>query len=317
MENSLPTCSLKIDVDTLEGYLTGVPLLLDVLGDLGIKATFCVAMGPDHSGRAVRRVFTKRGFLAKMLRTKAVSMYGMKTLMYGTLLPGPRIAAAKPQLLHDILAAGHELIPHGWDHVDWHDFLSKWNLERTREHLQLAANEMERLTSQPVRAFASPGWQATANSMQVQQELGFLYAADTRGWRPFFPTAGERVFTVLQLPTTLPTLDEFISAEMTRDDVLRLMLERTLKPPQPLHDQADVEDPHPAHVYTLHAELEGRDWADWFRDYLISLQGHGVTFPTMAELAQQVIARGDVPIYQVKDGDLPGRAGYVACQEMV
>ena len=37
----------------------------------GVPASFFVAMGPDHSGRAIRRLFTHKGFLQKMLRTGA------------------------------------------------------------------------------------------------------------------------------------------------------------------------------------------------------------------------------------------------------
>ena len=42
------------------------------------------------TGRALRRVF-RPGFLSKVKRTSVISHYGIKTLMYGTLLPGPHI----------------------------------------------------------------------------------------------------------------------------------------------------------------------------------------------------------------------------------
>ena len=45
---------LKVDVDTWQGFREGVPALLQVLGERGIKASFYVALGPDHSGRARR-----------------------------------------------------------------------------------------------------------------------------------------------------------------------------------------------------------------------------------------------------------------------
>ena len=115
--------ALKVDVDTLVGFKEGVPALLRVLGARGVPASFFVAMGPDHSGRAIRRLFTHKGFLQKMLRTGAPRLYGLKTMLYGTLLPGPPIAASAPELLLRITAAGHELGLHGYDHVLWQDRL--------------------------------------------------------------------------------------------------------------------------------------------------------------------------------------------------
>ena len=109
--------ALKVDVDTFRGMREGLPRLLDILAERKIRATIFVSMGPDHSGRAIRRIFTKPGFLTKMLRTKAVSLYGPRTVLYGTLLPGPRIAGRNAGLFRRIEGEGHEAGVHGWDHV--------------------------------------------------------------------------------------------------------------------------------------------------------------------------------------------------------
>ena len=68
----------------------GVPALVEVLRRHGAQATFLFSLGPDHTGRALRRVF-RRGFLRKVARTSVGSNYGLRTLCYGTLLPGPDI----------------------------------------------------------------------------------------------------------------------------------------------------------------------------------------------------------------------------------
>ena len=69
--------AIKIDVDTKRGYDEGVPRMLDVFKQENIKATFFFSMGTDNSGKAICRIFRK-GFLTKMLRTKAPSTYGFK-----------------------------------------------------------------------------------------------------------------------------------------------------------------------------------------------------------------------------------------------
>ena len=65
--------------------------LLEIFAARRIRASFFFSFGPDRSGRAVARVFTKPGFLSKMIRSRAASLYGFPTVIYGTLLPAPMI----------------------------------------------------------------------------------------------------------------------------------------------------------------------------------------------------------------------------------
>ena len=121
---------LKIDVDTYVGMKQGVPRLLSILAHFGIQATFYLSMGPDASGRAILQLVKNPRFLKKMLRTNAGRLYGMKTALYGTLLPSPMIALSFPELVEQIISAGHEVEFHAWDHRRWQDELytrsSEW-----------------------------------------------------------------------------------------------------------------------------------------------------------------------------------------------
>ena len=58
--------ALKIDVDTLRGTREGVPNLVELLRRHGVGATFLFSVGPDHTGRAIRRVF-RPGFMQPYL----------------------------------------------------------------------------------------------------------------------------------------------------------------------------------------------------------------------------------------------------------
>ena len=115
--------ALKVDVDTYAGTRDGVPNLLADLARFGAKATFYFSMGPDNSGKALRRIFTRKGFLKKQLRSGAPSAYSLKTMLYGVLLPAPMIAASFPGVLRETEQRGHEVGIHCWDHVKWHDYL--------------------------------------------------------------------------------------------------------------------------------------------------------------------------------------------------
>src|SRR5438046_10151152 len=82
--------ALKIDVDTLRGTREGVPNLVELLRRQQAGATFLFSVGPDHTGRAIKRVF-RPGFFSKVRRTSVVNHYGVKTLIYGTMLQGSAI----------------------------------------------------------------------------------------------------------------------------------------------------------------------------------------------------------------------------------
>ena len=202
--------ALKVDVDTLVGFKEGVPALLDIFRARGVPASFFVAMGPDHSGRAIRRLFTHKGFLQKMLRTGAPRLYGLKTMLYGTLLPGPAIAASAPELLRSITAAGHELGIHGYDHVLWQDRLPKMSRTAVAAEICRAQKVFLEILGYRAISFAAPGWQCTPPALDALVAEHFYYLSNTRGYAPYFPRVGTRAWPVLEIPTTLPTMDELL-----------------------------------------------------------------------------------------------------------
>src|SRR5699024_6637861 len=119
---------LKVDVDTLRGTREGTPALLRLFERRGIPATFLFSVGPDPTGRALRRLF-KPGCLAKVLRTAVPSTYGLKTLTYGTLLPGPHIGREAGAEMRTVREAGFEVGLHSWDHVRWQDAVARKGAE--------------------------------------------------------------------------------------------------------------------------------------------------------------------------------------------
>ncbi len=131
------TIGIAVHVDTREGMKKGVPILLGFFRKYGIKTSFFVPMGKDHTGWTIKRVFKRKGFLKKSgtgrIWSAAVSK---KTLMYGLLLPGPQIAKENKALLHRIINEGHELGIHGHDHVYWHDHIKDFDRKKTEEETE-------------------------------------------------------------------------------------------------------------------------------------------------------------------------------------
>jgi undecaprenyl phosphate-alpha-L-ara4FN deformylase len=299
----IPRLGLKIDVDTLEGFLKGMPALMEVLDAFKVKASFFLALGPDHSGRAIFRIFRQRGFLEKMWRTRAPALYGFKTMFYGTLVPGPQIGAAAPHLLPQLAAAGHEVGLHGYDHVRWHDHLFHLPAEKVAREIAQAQDTYTALMGQPASAFAAPGWQCSLSSRTALAAQNFLYGSDTRGTAPYFPAFGDTVTRVLEIPTTLPTLDELLGFHGCRpQDFTSLVLSR-------------LENGRPQ-VLTIHAEVEGGPFREDFARLLAHCRRQGVEFFRLGDWARELLQEpASLPVAQVSCQRLPGRAGYVSCQE--
>src|SRR6202161_3346165 len=130
---------LKVDVDTLRGTREGVPRLTALLKKLGVDATFYFSVGPDHTGRAMRRVFRK-GFAQKVARTSVLKHYGLKTLLYGVLLPGPDIGREAGAVMRGVHERGFEVGLHTYDHVRWQDGVADATEEWTRIHFERGLN---------------------------------------------------------------------------------------------------------------------------------------------------------------------------------
>jgi len=297
--NSPPRVALKVDCDTYVGTRDGVPRLLEVFAARGILATFFFSYGPDRSGVAVRRVFTKRGFLKKILRSRAASLYGFPTILYGTFLASPMIGERCAGQIRAAARAGHETGVHGWDHVGWHDHLDHWSEKKIREEYGRAHEEHQRIFGSPARASAAPGWTANARSLAVEEERSLLYTSSTRGGRPFFPSAGGRVFKTLEVPTTLPTLDETLAwPELATDEDQRRFFQAAVKATE---------------VHTIHAEVEGRTKLPLFGQILDGWISNGIAVVTLEELARETLAREEeIPAQPLTRTTLPGRAGIVA-----
>src|SRR5579883_2246352 len=208
--------ALKVDVDTHQGLREGVPRLAEMLAAKGISATFFVAMGPDNSGRAIWRIVRNRGFVSKMWRTKAVSMYGWRTILSGTLLPSRPIASAFPGLLRDLINAGFEVGVHGYDHVRWQDNLDHLGERGISHEIERGLEVYHTLLGVPAHSFAAPGWRTNGVALGILDSKGLAYRSDTRGRQPYRCLVDGQVMLTPEIPTTLPTLDELMGTNGLR-----------------------------------------------------------------------------------------------------
>lgn len=289
--------SLRVDVDTLEGSLKGIPALLRLLDKHGMRASFYFSFGPDNSGKAIRRIFRK-GFLAKMRRTNAGKLYGLKTMMYGTLLPAPVIwkrAAAEMRLAKE---AGHEVGIHAWDHVQYHDLLDRKSRRWLEAWFAQAHEAFGTVFGEQAKGAVSPAWRSNDATLEIQEGYGLDYAGDCRGSAPFYPVVKGRTLTTLQIPTTLPTLDELLGLDGRTPEGVNRELWSLVR-----------EDA--LNVYALHTEVEGGALAEAFDAFLGGLRERGVAARTHADWLPELKA-ANPPAKPMARREVPGRAGWVS-----
>jgi len=293
--------ALKIDVDTYRGTREGVPRLVEALQQHQAQATFFFSLGPDHTGRAIKRVF-RPGFMKKVSRTSVLEHYGIKTLLYGTLLPGPDIGRNCADIMRSVRDAGFEVGIHCYDHIRWQDHVAGKDAKWTQREMQRAVERFTEIFGEAPKAHAAAGWQTNRYALRLTQSLGFDYSSDSRGTHPFIPTWDAEIVACPQLPTTLPTLDELIGRDgITVDNVAQHLLEMTRTPRET------------GHVYTLHAELEGQKWMPIFEALLKGWREQGYELVSMRQYLQG-FKPADLPLHEVKSGSVEGRSGTLAAQ---
>jgi len=293
--------ALKVDVDTDRGTRIGVPNLAADCAEFGAPACFLFSLGPDQTGRAITRVF-RPGFLGKVSRTSVVGIYGVRTLLNGTLLPAPHIGRRNERAMRSVRDAGFEAGIHCYNHYRWQDYMQGMDLASVRAEFAAARGEFARIFGVEAGAAGAAGWQSNARSREVYDEARLLYSSDTRGMHPFFPRIDGRVFRTLEIPSTLPTLDELMGRPEFPDSAIAGHLLSLLGPGR-------------LNVLTLHAEIEGMGRRSIFRGFLGACRDSGVEFVRLDAEARRLLAdRAAIPVCDQLMAAVEGRSGLVATQ---
>jgi peptidoglycan/xylan/chitin deacetylase (PgdA/CDA1 family) len=258
--------ALRIDVDTLRATRDGVPRLVTLLREREADATFFFSVGPDRSGGLGRPDLGRR--CADAMRTAR--------------------------------DAGFEIGLHAWDATLWRRQVAQADAEWTARQLALAMARFEEVFGERAAAHSAPGWKMNKHAWRATQALGFEYGADTCGTHPFVPVLRAELVACPQVPTTLPSMDDWIGREgVTEADVVERLLKLT----------ADGGD----HVYTLRAGSEGLARAAAFERLLDGWKKQGFELVRLRTLLA-VTTNAKLPLHAVLDGPVPDRRGIVALQ---
>jgi peptidoglycan/xylan/chitin deacetylase (PgdA/CDA1 family) len=274
---------LKIDVDTYRGMKRGVPCLLQTLKEFNLKGTFFLSIGPDNSGRAILQLMRNPLFLKKMMRTNAVGLYGWQTALYGTLLPAPMIALSFPDVVRRIIAEGHEVQFHAWDHRRWQDELPEKSEMWIRQWFEQGIVGFEKLTGDRPTAFGAPSWLIDDRVLAIIRQYNFDYISCTRAKAPFI----HEIADTMEIPSDLPCFEELdaqnavsIISDLLRGDGI--------------------------HVLPVHAEVEGGILNNKFRELLRNILAAGYMVAPLKEIKTRLELK-DLPVRKNKMELLPGR----------
>jgi peptidoglycan/xylan/chitin deacetylase (PgdA/CDA1 family) len=309
-----------------------VPRLLDLFAKEGVRATFFFSLGPDTSGKAIKRIFRK-GFVKKVLSASPAASYGFRTMLYGTLLPAPDIGGRKETIarMREAAKAGHSVGIHAWDHIDWHDHLPRMSREEIEAVVAKEHARFLEIFGAPAAFQAAPGWTATPLSVEVQEAHGILATSDTRGGGPFHALRADGTPSrVLEIPSTLPTLDELLALPLAgvgsqaekACKFLRMKMGEGAAGDGGARPAA-TESAEPLHVHSIHTEIEGAtSFSALFASLVAAWKSDGVSFITFEEICRPLLSAGtpagngreqiEIPVKALSWATLPGRATPVA-----
>jgi len=144
----------------------------------------------------------------------------------------------------------------------------------------------------------SPAWRCNDATLEIQEGYGLDYAGDCRGSEPFYPVVKGKVLKTLQIPTTLPTLDELLGLDgmdiqAVNERLFGLIREDALN------------------VYALHTEVEGGALSEAFGAFLTGLKEREVHALSHAQWLPDLQKRNP-PARELTRREIPGRAGWVS-----
>lgn len=204
---------LRINVDTARDA-RALPKLAELLSELGVRASVFVATGRDGPPGGAA------GLLRRALRGMYWRRYGLDTLR--SVLPlFPGVEEALPRrVCHDLLRKGFEIGLHGCRHRDWVASAARWSYEEVTNNVRVGLASFERAFGFRPAGFAAPGFVVSRNVLRALEDLGFVYASNTRaeGGKPHLVGA-----SLVEVPVSSRNLEELILQGIGRGEAQRLI----------------------------------------------------------------------------------------------
>lgn len=260
--------SLKVDVEDSSGFREGLPAILNLLEQYQIKATFFFSTGYDNTGLRIRNLFQPRALTSQLPLLQ-------KT--YGLLLPPASLSKKFRPLMQECATAGHDVGIKGFDSVTWQSQAIDAREDWIRSQLQWAIENFEAVFGKKPAFNSVPGNVVNVFQLKLLDEYSFDAAFDTRGKVPYYPEYQNYQGNTLQIPVTLPSIEELLlQPEVTIDNVHEYLFVESQK-----------QLPY-GHVYEARAAYEGRQWLPVLEKMIVMWRSNQWEFMTASELLEQI-----------------------------
>ncbi len=284
--------ALRVQVSSVRGLREGVPNLIRLFREYGLRASFFFALGRDYAGRSPLRTWRQRRRL------------GLSALLYGTLLTAPSLARAAAPAIRMARDEGHEIGLFGLSPQRWLEHLAHADADWVRQQCDALWLAYQGLGGREPCALATPGWQLHPALLGALSHERFRYSSLTRGKLPYLPLSQGVRSPVPEIPTTLPTVDE--------------MLQQPGVTPENVHEYLYAESRHllPAgHVFAASAEREGIELLPLMEKLLVMWKGQDGSLRPLGDVLND-IDLASLARHQVGWGTVDGDERYMAMQSV-
>lgn len=294
--------ALRIDVDFPVGLRRAVPRFLERLGEAGMKATFFVVAGRNQASSSWRRIF-RPGYARRLGRLgplRIVRQLGLRAL---TVDAGFADSQEARRILQRVLAEGHELAVHGYDHTWWADHV--WNADAPSIEAQIdrAYDAFAPIAGRRDLAWGSPSWRTCPIALRHLQRVGVPYLSECWGRSPFLTVLDDgETLPIPHLPISLPSFESLVTVDGA-------------SPEQAVRRVLAARSRGGADVLCFHDYFEGLMMPELLDAFLEQTRRAGIKTTTLEEAAAATARSGrDLDACRLRRGPVPGFEGDVSWQ---
>jgi peptidoglycan/xylan/chitin deacetylase (PgdA/CDA1 family) len=217
---------MRWDIDHRACITDGLPTILRVCRQLGVRHTFFVNMGRSTNLREWLRGLA--GTRAKLRDTQAIHLIrkiGWPRFIAETVL-ARKVGSSFTPALERVAAEGHELGLHGAsDHVAWSRRIDSIPEDVIAADLGETLGQFTHLFGRPA-GFTSPGFRSDERITRLVERFGFTYDGDAIGGKPHRPCHAGQPAQHWRIPVTIcgqrtvPFLEWHGARSTPRQDIL-------------------------------------------------------------------------------------------------
>jgi len=194
------------------------------------------------------------------------------------------IALSFPELVEQIISAGHEVEFHAWDHRRWQDELYKRSVGWIEDWFEKGIQAYRSLVGKEPSSFGAPSWLIDDRVFQIIQKYPFRYLSCTRAREPFIHEGSG----LMEIPSNLPCFEE-IGVPRGVSTILQLLKDGGI------------------HVLPVHAEAEGGIWDRYFIELCEAVRSTDFQILSLSKI--QVLLKSEpLPVRKYRMELLPGRS---------